>query len=82
MPKLKLSEAWQNRKRDFENKLRDILIGLGFSEVMNYSFYGAEDIEKCNLKIEDHIEVANPLSLDQQYLRRNLVPESFEKYRD
>jgi len=63
----------QNTKRNFENKLRDILTGLGFSEVMNYSFYGADDIAKCNLKVEDHIEVANPLSLDQQYLRRNLI---------
>jgi phenylalanyl-tRNA synthetase beta chain len=63
----------QNAKRDFENKLRDILVGLGFSEVMNYSFYSADDIQKCNLKIKDHIEVANPLSLDQQYLRRNLI---------
>ncbi|MDI6777839.1 MAG: phenylalanine--tRNA ligase subunit beta [Patescibacteria group bacterium] len=64
----------QNAKRDFENKLRDILTGLGFSEVMNYSFYGADDIAKCNLGAEDHIEIANPLSLDQQYLRRALIP--------
>ena len=64
----------QNEKRDFENKLRDILAGLGFSEVMNYSFYSADDIAKCNLKVEDHIEVANPLSLDQQYLRWSLAP--------
>ncbi len=63
----------QNAKRNFENNLRDILAGLGFSEVMNYSFYGKEDIEKCLLKIEDHVEVANPLSSEQQYLRRNLI---------
>lgn len=64
----------QNAKRDFENKLRDVLVGLGFSEVMNYSFYSKEDIEKCNLGEEGHIEVSNPLSLDQQYLRRALIP--------
>ena len=72
-PMVEVKTPPQNVKRDFENKLRDILIGLGFSEVMNYSFYGADDIAKCNLKIEDHIEVSNALSLDQQYLRRNLV---------
>jgi len=63
----------QNVKRDFENELRDIMTGFGFSEVMNYSFYGKEDVEKCNTKEEDHIEVSNPLSLEQQYLRRSLV---------
>src|SRR4030042_5725765 len=69
----------QNAKRDFENKLRDVLVGLGFSEVMNYSFCGADDIEKCNLKVEDHIEVANPLSLDQQYLRWSLAPNILKR---
>jgi phenylalanyl-tRNA synthetase beta chain len=64
----------QNAKRNFENKLRDALAGLGFSEVMNYSFYGAEDIAKCGLKTEGHIEIENPLSMDQQYLRRALIP--------
>jgi phenylalanyl-tRNA synthetase beta chain len=63
----------QNAKRDFENNLRDILVGLGFSEVMNYSFYGVDDIAKCGVRVEDHIEVANPLSFEQQYLRRNLI---------
>lgn len=73
-PVAKVKTPLQNLKRDFENKLRDILTGLGFSEVMNYSFYGADEIAKCNLKVEDHIEVANPLSLDQQYLRWSLAP--------
>jgi len=64
----------QNDKRDFENKLRDILVGLGFSEVMNYSFYGADDISKCGLGEDSHVEVANPLSSEQQYMRRSLIP--------
>jgi phenylalanyl-tRNA synthetase beta chain len=64
----------QNVKRDFENELRDIMTGFGFSEVMNYSFYGKEDVENCSMREEDHIEVSNPLSSEQQYLRRSLVP--------
>jgi phenylalanyl-tRNA synthetase beta chain len=63
----------QNAKRDFEKYLQDILAGLGFSEVMNYSFYGKSDIENFELNIRDHIEVSNPLSLDQQYLRSELI---------
>jgi len=73
-PTVKVKTPLQNAKRDFENKLRDVLTGLGFSEVMNYSFYGTEDIAKCNLKIEDHVEVANPMNPEQQYMRTTLIP--------
>jgi len=64
----------ENLKRNFESELRDIMAGLGFSEVMNYSFYGKEDIDRCGMKEDSHIEVSNPLSSEQQYLRRSLVP--------
>jgi len=73
-PAVETKAPLQNKKRDFENKWRDILTGLGFSEVLNYSFYSADDIAKCHLVLENHIEVANPLSLDQQYLRLSLAP--------
>ncbi|MCX6762493.1 MAG: phenylalanine--tRNA ligase subunit beta [Candidatus Moranbacteria bacterium] len=63
-----------NEKRIFEDKLRDILVGSGFSEVMNYSFYSADDIEKCGLGIGGHFEVANPMNPDQQYMRRSMIP--------
>jgi len=64
----------RTRQRELEDQSRDLLAGLGFSEVMNYSFYGVEDIEKSNLKIEDHIELENPMNPDQQYLRSALLP--------
>jgi phenylalanyl-tRNA synthetase beta chain len=73
-PMVELSTPAINEKRILEDKLRDILIGSGFSEVMNYSFYGADDIEKCGLGIEGHFEVANPMNPDQQYMRTSLIP--------
>ena len=73
-PVVELSSPAINEKSVFEDKLRDILIGSGFSEVMNYSFYSADDIEKCGLGIEGHFEVANPMNPDQQYMRTSLIP--------
>jgi phenylalanyl-tRNA synthetase beta chain len=73
-PMVELSSPAVNEQRVFENKLRDILCGLGFSEMLNYSFYSAGDIEKCGLGIEGHYEVANPMNPDQQYMRRALIP--------
>jgi phenylalanyl-tRNA synthetase beta chain len=73
-PCVELQTPMRNEKRILEDKLRDILIGSGFSEVMNYSFYSKDDIEKCGLGIEGHFEVANPMNPDQQYMRTSLIP--------
>jgi phenylalanyl-tRNA synthetase beta chain len=73
-PMVELSTPAINEKRILEDRLRDILIGSGFSEVMNYSFYSADDIEKCGLGIDGHYEVANPMNPDQQYMRRSMIP--------
>jgi len=73
-PIVELSSPVENKERIFEDKLRDSMTALGFSEVMNYSFYSADDIEKCGLGIEGHFEVANPMNPDQQYMRRSMIP--------
>jgi phenylalanyl-tRNA synthetase beta chain len=73
-PMVELSAPVVNEKVVFEDKLRNILSGLGFSEMLNYSFYSADDIEKCGLSIEGHYEVANPMNPDQQYMRTSLIP--------
>jgi phenylalanyl-tRNA synthetase beta chain len=73
-PVVELTSPSINKQRIFEDKLRDAMIALGFSEMMNYSFYSADDIEKCNLKMEAHFEVANPMNPDQQYMRWSLAP--------
>jgi phenylalanyl-tRNA synthetase beta chain len=45
----------------YENKIRDVLVGLGFSEVFTYSLTNNGDIE-----------IANPLASDKNFLRSNL----------
>lgn len=46
----------------YKEKIRRILYGEGYSEVMNYSFVDRGDIE-----------LANPMSLERRYLRTNLT---------
>jgi phenylalanyl-tRNA synthetase beta chain len=53
--------------------VKSYLKGKGFTEVYNYSFIGGDNIEKLGLKISDHIEVANPLASNQQYMRTELL---------
>ena len=73
-PVVELAAPARNEKRFFENKLRDMMAALGFSEMLNYSFYSADDIEKCGLGVEGHYEVANPMNPEQQYMRRSMIP--------
>lgn len=57
-----------------EDKVRDILVGLGFSENYNYSFISEKLIKNCGLDPNDHLKIANPLNVDFEYMRASLVP--------
>lgn len=46
----------------YQNKIKDILVNLGFSEALNYSLIG-----------DAEIELANPISQEQKYLRPSLA---------
>ncbi len=73
-PRLEISAPRENRKLNFVHDLRDTMTGLEFSEVYNYSFYGQKEIENFGFRENDHIEVANPMNPDQQFMRWSLIP--------
>lgn len=56
----------------FEREVKGILKGLGFSEVLNYSFYSRKDAESAQLK-DMHLELENPMNPDQELVRTSLV---------
>jgi phenylalanyl-tRNA synthetase beta chain len=66
-------------------KLRQILSGLGFYEVVNYSFIDPAWIKSLMLKEGDKrlkvLELANPLSVNQSVMRTSLVPGLIETAR-
>jgi len=64
------------------NKAKNILDGLGMTEVYNYSFIGDDDLEKLELSSKNYIELENPLSLDLKYLRRDLITNLLKNIRE
>lgn len=56
-----------------EKRIKQFLKGKGFREVYNYSFSSKDLIQKVGLRAQDHIEIENPLSSDQQFLRSELI---------
>lgn len=55
----------------WEDKTKNILKEIGFSEVYNYSFVSEKDAKIFGL--DSLIEIKNPMSSEQKYLRPNLI---------
>ncbi len=60
-------------------KISDLLTGLGFYEIMNFSFVSPRSVEKLGLSAEDAryqmLPIRNPLGEDTSVMRTTLVPD-------
>ncbi|MFZ5564022.1 MAG: phenylalanine--tRNA ligase subunit beta [Thermodesulfobacteriota bacterium] len=70
----------------WRNGIKDIMTGLGFSEVVNYSFIGADAcasmrFEKASAENQP-VPILNPLSQDQTVMRTSLIPGLLKNTRD
>ncbi len=57
-----------------QNEIKKNLAAIGFTEVYNYSFIGDKEILHIGGDINHYWELANPLSPEHKYLRKNLLP--------
>lgn len=78
LPKGAISSDKKTKKRDFETWVRNFFIGLGFSEVINYSFISGEAVKNLpSLKPgslpEEGIYLRNPLTEEQNLMRSSLM---------
>ncbi|KKP97360.1 MAG: Phenylalanine-tRNA ligase beta subunit [Candidatus Moranbacteria bacterium GW2011_GWE1_36_7] len=81
-PSVVVTAAKQNEGRIFERALKNILIGQGFSEVYNYSFYSAKDAELSQLGKIKHLELEMPMSPEQSQLRVSLIPNLLKNVKE
>lgn len=67
----------KNEEKTLEEKIRVILTGQGYSEVINYSFIMPESANILGLKEDDEgrkfVMIKNPLTEDQSVMRTSLV---------
>ncbi|SHI70846.1 phenylalanyl-tRNA synthetase beta subunit [Malonomonas rubra DSM 5091] len=70
------------KRQQVQNMLRNTIVSCGFSEAMNYSFYGTDAIQKLGVAEDDprrqQVKILNPLSEDQAVMRTSLVPSLLE----
>ena len=64
---------------DFENAVRDLMVGFGLQEVMTFNLTNREaQFGKMNIPEEDIVEIENPISQKWSALRRWLLPSLME----
>jgi len=66
-------------EQEFCNVVREIMIGLGFQEVLTYTLTNPENLfTKMNMKQGKRVELANPKILNMTCLRSWLLPSLLE----
>ncbi len=71
-----------SEKRTFVRSVKNVLVGLGFSEVYNYAFYGRKDAEAAKLQTFKHLELELPMNCEQSILRVSLIPNLLKNVRE
>jgi phenylalanyl-tRNA synthetase beta chain len=77
-PSIRPSEDKEKDDLLFRDRARQIMTGLGFSEVITYSFITPDSAERLGAEKNDplrsFVEILNPLSIDQSVMRTSLIP--------
>ena len=75
--------AYENNWFKAENTIREVMIGLGFQEVMRLMLTNEEaHYEKMNQPEEDHVQVARPITIDRTMIRTSLINSLMEFLED
>lgn len=64
----------KTKVQKLEDKIKDLLVEKGFSEMYAFSFISAADFEKCRLESTNAIRIKNPLGEDYSLMRTDMMP--------
>ncbi len=74
LPVGKIPQKEKNQQLYWENKTKEILSGVGMSEIHSYSFVSEELLKKCGFDSKKCLKLLNPLNADLEYMRPSLIP--------
>lgn len=81
-PQAALISPERNQELFWQKNIKDILKEVGFSEVYNYSFIGEKEEDIFGWKGGELIELENPMSSFNKYLRPSLIPNLLKNIRE
>ena len=73
LPTIQLTNSVEHQLLPQLMELREKLAALGLIEVMTYSFVSGSDIDNVVSDKSRHLQIENPLSSEQDYLRTGLI---------
>ncbi|NLG49543.1 MAG: phenylalanine--tRNA ligase subunit beta [Chloroflexi bacterium] len=78
-----LTVQMPNRDLEVEEKVRDVLVGCGLTEIITYSMTSLASVARLNVDQtppdpKSYIEIANPLNREQRFLRQTLMNTTLE----
>ena len=75
--------AYENNWFKAESTIREVMIGLGFQEVMSLMLTNEDaHYAKMNQPEEDHVQVARPITIDRTMIRTSLINSLMEFLED
>ncbi|MEE9419431.1 MAG: phenylalanine--tRNA ligase subunit beta [Desulfatiglandaceae bacterium] len=77
-PSIRPSEEGEAPELTLRDQTRSIMVGLGFTEIITYSFITPDSADMLNADKESplrsFVELLNPLTVDQSVMRTSLIP--------
>jgi len=77
-PSIRASEEPDLPSLSLYDKVSEIMVGLGFNEIITYSFISPDSADILGAKTDSHlrsfVEIQNPLTIDQSVMRTSLIP--------
>lgn len=75
--------AYEHEWFTSEATMREVMIGMGFQEVMSLMLTSEEShYKKMNQKEEDHVQVSHPITIDRTMIRTSLINSLMEFLED
>lgn len=64
----------KTKVQKLQDKIKDLLVSKGFSEMYSFNFISPEDFAKCRLDSNKAIRIKNPLGEDYSLMRTEMMP--------
>ena len=71
----------RTKEQKIEQKIENVLVDNGLSEIYTYGFVGEKDLEKSKIRkelVDNAIEILNPLSDDYKLMRPTTIPSMMQ----
>jgi len=78
IPPIRPSDEKESQEMTSGHRVREIMVGLGFSEVISFSFIAPDSAEflgaEKDSSLRSFVTLLNPLTVDQSVMRTSLIP--------